>query len=258
MTRWQSNLDPERWPGLDFERLPRHVAVILDGNRRWAKRNLLAQFQGHRAGVDTVRLLVRLCRELDIPHLTLYAFSTENWRRTGAEVDFLMTLIEDALRRELDELHAQGVQVRFIGDVAGLPDSLQRQARVAAERTGGNCGLILNIAANYGGRQELVRAAQQLARRVLMGELSPEAIDEQLVSGALYTADQPDPDLLIRTSGESRISNYMLWQLAYTELYFTDVMWPEFRDVHFLDALRAYQARERRYGANGVAANVPR
>jgi len=240
------------WPGLDRERLPRHVAVIMDGNRRWAKKKLLGGFQGHRAGVETVRVLLRLCRELDIRHLTVYAFSTENWQRSDEEVAFLMSLFEEVIQREIDELDANGVRLRFIGDVPGLPATLQRKIQEAEARTAHNVKLTLNVAANYGGRAELVNAARQLAQRVQAGELEASAIDDAAIAGCLYTADQPDPDLMIRTSGEARISNFLLWQLAYTEIYFTDVLWPEFRQPHFLDALLSYQARDRRFGANGA------
>jgi undecaprenyl diphosphate synthase len=241
------------WPGLDRERLPRHVAVIMDGNRRWAKRKLLGGFQGHRAGVETVRTLVRLCREVGIPHLTLYAFSTENWQRSDEEVSFLMSLFEEVIQRELDDLHRNQVRLRFIGEVEGLPQTLQRHIRQAEGHTAENRGLTLNVATNYGARRELVRATQRLAERVQAGALAPADIDEAAIAAELHTAGQPDPDLLIRTSGEARLSNFLLWQLAYTELYLTDVLWPEFRQPHFLDALLSYQARERRFGGTGGA-----
>jgi len=241
------------WPGLDRTKLPRHVAVIMDGNRRWAKRKLLGGFQGHRAGVETVRVLLKLCRELGIAHLTIYAFSTENWQRSDEEVAFLMSLFEEVIQRELNELVANGVRLRFIGDLAGLPTTLRTRMAESEAQTAHNSAVTLNVAANYGGRRELVEAARQLARRVAAGELSPEAIDEQALAACLYTSDQPDPDLLIRTSGEARLSNFLLWQLAYTELYLTDVLWPEFRQPQFLDALLSYQARERRFGGTGAA-----
>ena len=239
------------WPGLDKERLPRHVAVIMDGNRRWAKKKLLGGFQGHRAGVETVRVLLRLCRELGIPHLTVYAFSTENWQRSDEEVAFLMSLFEEVIGREIEELDKNGVRLRFIGDVPGLPQTLQNKIAEAEGRTAHNRHVTLNVAANYGGRAELVKAARELAEQVKAGTLEPAAIDDALINGRLYTADQPDPDLMIRTSGEARISNFLLWQLAYTEIYFTEVLWPEFRQPHFLDALLSFQARDRRFGANG-------
>ncbi|MEB3327725.1 MAG: isoprenyl transferase [Candidatus Sericytochromatia bacterium] len=252
-----SNDAPQHaWPGLNRDRLPRHVAVIMDGNRRWAKRKLLGGFQGHRAGVETVRTLVRLCREVGIPHLTLYAFSTENWQRSDEEVSFLMSLFEEVIQRELDDLHRNQVRLRFIGDVEGLPRTLQRHIRQAEDHTTGNHGLTLNVATNYGARRELVRATQRLAARVQAGTLAVEAIDEAAISAELHTAGQPDPDLLIRTSGEARLSNFLLWQLAYTELYLTDVLWPEFRQPHFLEALLSYQARERRFGGTGGAPSV--
>ncbi|MFN3428979.1 MAG: isoprenyl transferase [Candidatus Sericytochromatia bacterium] len=236
------------WPGLDRERLPQHIAVIMDGNRRWAKQRLLAGIQGHRAGVDTVRVILKLCRELGIPHLTIYAFSTENWSRSNDEVGFLMGLFEEAIEKEIDELVANGVRLRFIGDLGGLPASLQRRMETAMARTAHNSAITLNVAANYGGRREILKAAQALAVRVASGELKAEDINEDALASELYTAGQPDPDLLIRTSGEARISNYMLWQIAYSEIYFTDVLWPEFRQPQFLDALLDYQKRDRRFG----------
>ena len=240
------------WPGLDRERLPQHVAVIMDGNRRWAKRKLLGGFQGHRAGVETVRVLLKLCRELGIPYLTIYAFSTENWQRSDEEVAFLMSLFEEVIQREIKELLANGVRIRFVGDVAGLPATLQQRMAEAEGQTAHNRHLTLNVAANYGGRREIIQAAQKLAARVAAGELALDGIDEAAISACTYTAGQPDPDLLIRTSGEARISNFLLWQLAYTEIYFTDVLWPEFRQPHFLDALMSFQSRERRFGGTGA------
>lgn len=242
------------WPGLDRAKLPRHVAVIMDGNRRWAKLKLLGGFQGHRAGVETVRTLLKLCRELGIAHLTLYAFSTENWQRPEEEVGFLMGLFEEVISREVASLNANGVRIRFIGAIDGLPATLQRQIAEAEGATAHNDALTLNIAANYGGRREILHAVRALATRVAAGELAPSAIDEAALEAELYTAGQPDPDLLIRTSGEARISNYLLWQIAYTEVYFTDVLWPDFRQPHFLDALLNYQKRDRRFGANSGSA----
>jgi undecaprenyl diphosphate synthase len=236
------------WPGLDRERLPRHLAVIMDGNRRWAKNKLLDGFQGHRAGVETVRVLLKLCRELGIPFLTIYAFSTENWQRSEDEVSFLMSLFEEVIAKEIDELNRNGVRIRFIGDVEGLPPTLQRNMREAEAATAANTDITLNVAANYGGRAEILHAAKVLAARVASGELAIDGIDEAAFGASLYTAGQPDPDLLIRTSGEQRISNYLLWQIAYTEVYFTEVMWPEFRQPHFLEALLDFQARDRRFG----------
>jgi undecaprenyl diphosphate synthase len=236
------------WSGLDRERLPQHVAVIMDGNRRWAKQRLLGGFQGHKAGVETVRVILKLCRELGIPYLTIYAFSTENWSRSDDEVGFLMKLFEEAIEKEIDELVANGVRLRFIGDLSALPPSLQRRMETAMAATAHNDAITLNVAANYGGRREILKAAQALAVRVASGELKVEDIGEDALAGELYTAGQPDPDLLIRTSGEARISNFLLWQIAYTEVYFTEVLWPEFRQPQFRDALLDYQKRDRRFG----------
>jgi undecaprenyl diphosphate synthase len=256
MTPQPPNKPLHAWPGLDTSRLPRHVAVIMDGNRRWAKKKLLGRFQGHRAGVDTVRILLKLCRELGIPHLTIYAFSTENWQRSDEEVKFLMSLFEEAIEKEIDELDANGVRIRFIGHLEELPLSLQKRMADSASRTAHNTAITLNVAANYGGRAEILNAAKCLAEAAVSGQLAPDQIDEAAFARYLYTADQPDPDLLIRTSGECRISNFLLWQLAYTEIYFTDIMWPEFRQGEFLDALLSYQGRDRRFGANSPVERV--
>jgi undecaprenyl diphosphate synthase len=244
------------WGTLDADRLPRHVAVIMDGNRRWAKSKLLGGFQGHRAGVETVRQLLKLCRELEIPFLTIYAFSTENWSRSDEEVGFLMKLFEEAIENEIEELDANGVRLRFVGDLSALPPSLQRRIGSAMDRTAHNSAITLNVAANYGGRADLVHSMRAIARRVADGTLAPELIDESTIEAGLVTAGQPDPDLLIRTSGEARLSNFLLWQLAYTEIYFTDVMWPEFRQPQFRDALLDYQGRDRRFGGTTATAKA--
>lgn len=249
--------DPAVWPGLDLQALPQHVAFIMDGNRRWAKRRLLGSLQGHRAGVETVRELVRMCRDLGIPYLTLYAFSTENWRRSTEEVSFLMSLFEEVIAKELMALGGNGVRLRFLGHLAGLSPALQRRIAEAEAATAANSALTLSIAINYGGRQEIVAAAQALARRVQEGALEPSAIDEAAFAGALYTRGLPDPDLLVRTSGESRVSNYLLWQIAYSEIHFTDVLWPDFRHAEFLAALLSYQGRERRFGGSEPLRLVP-
>lgn len=250
--------DPSHaWPGLDKAVLPRHVAVVMDGNRRWAKRKLLGGFSGHKAGVETVRVLLKLCRELGIGHLTIYAFSTENWRRSDEEVGFLMGLFEEVVRRELDELDRNGVRLRFIGDLSALPKALRKEIAVAEERTANNTAICLNVAANYGGRADILQATKALAQEVVAGRLAVEDIDEARFSAALATGGQPDPDLFIRTSGEARLSNFLLWQAAYTELYFTDTLWPEFRQPHFLQALLSYQNRDRRLGGDTKPGRLP-
>ncbi|MFA0758037.1 MAG: hypothetical protein KEFWMYNX_000045 [Candidatus Fervidibacter sp.] len=240
---------------LDASRLPRHVAIIMDGNRRWARRRGLPVLQGHRAGARATRQVVEACVQLGIPVLTLYAFSTENWRRPSLEVQALLRLIESTLRRERAELHANGVRIRHIGITDGLPATLVEALRESEEITRDNCALVLNVAINYGGRNELTRAMRAVAQEVAQGRLSPDAIDEETIATHLDTAGFPDPDLLIRTGGEQRVSNFLLWQIAYTELYITPTLWPDFGRREFLLALLHYQHRERRFG--GVA-HAPR
>ena len=233
---------------LDGARLPRHVAVIMDGNGRWAKQRNLPRVMGHREGVEALKRTLRLCSDLGIGALTAYAFSTENWSRRGEEVSFLMTLFERVLARELHALEQEQVRIRFLGDLEPLPPGLQRLIADATERTAANSGIHFNVCTNYGGRAELVRAARRLAQRCAAGELDPAAIDEQAFTAELHTAGERDPDLLIRTSGELRISNFLLWQLAYAEIHITDVLWPDFDEAALLGALLDYQGRQRRFG----------
>lgn len=233
---------------LDRDRLPRHVAVIMDGNGRWAQRRGLPRIMGHRQGVDTLKKLLRTCNDWGVGALTAYAFSTENWGRPHAEVDFLMTLFERVLRQELSEMDAEGVRIQFVGNLRSLPASLQAEIDRAVQLTDQNPGIRFTIATNYGGRQEIVQACQAIATEVQLGKLAPEDIDENLFSHHLYTAGLEDPDLLIRTSGEMRISNFLLWQLAYAELYVTDTLWPDFHWDEFHQALSDYQQRHRRFG----------
>ena len=234
--------------GLDPARLPVHVAVIMDGNGRWAKQRNLPRVMGHREGVEALKRTLRLCSDWGIGALTAYAFSTENWNRPGEEVSFLMALFERVLARELHALEQEQVRIRFLGDLEPLPEGLQRLIADATERTAANTGIHFNVCTNYGGRAELVRAAQRLAQRCVAGELDPAAIDEQQLAAELHTAGECDPDLLIRTSGERRISNFLLWQLAYAEIHITDVLWPDFNQAALLDALLDYQGRQRRFG----------
>ena len=241
-------------PGLDPGRLPAHVAVIMDGNGRWAGRRRLPRVMGHREGVEALKRTLRLCSDWGIGALTAYAFSTENWNRPGEEVSFLMTLFERVLAREIDALDQEQVRIRFLGDLEQLPDGLQQLIAQATARTAANSGIHFNVCTNYGGRRELVRAAQRLAELVARGELDPAAIDEQLFAAQLHTAGERDPDLLIRSSGERRISNFLLWQLAYAELHITDVLWPDFDEAALTAALLDYQGRQRRFG--GVEAVV--
>jgi undecaprenyl diphosphate synthase len=235
-------------PDLDRLKLPKHVAVIMDGNGRWGKKQGLARVVGHRKGVDTLKDLLRCCRDWGIPALTAYAFSTENWGRPHEEVDFLMTLFERVLRRELEEMNAEQVRIRFVGQIDALPESLQVEITKAEETTRHNQGTMFTVATNYGGRQEIVQACQALAEMVKTGAIEAADIDENLFSQQLYTQGLLDPDLLIRTSGEMRISNFLLWQLAYSEIYVTDTLWPNFDRRAFHLALVDFQQRQRRFG----------
>ncbi len=233
---------------LDRKRLPRHVAIIMDGNGRWAQRRGLARVRGHAAGVEAVRTTVRLARKLGLSYLTLYAFSEENWQRPAREIRVLMALLLRYLHQELPEMLANQIAFRTIGDLARLPRDIQAEIARVAAATAPKARMVLTLALSYGGRSEILQALQTLARDLLAGRLKPTDIDGTLFSRYLYTADLPDPDLLIRTSGEYRLSNFLLWQSAYTELYFTDTLWPDFREEDLLKALAAYQQRERRYG----------
>jgi undecaprenyl diphosphate synthase len=237
---------------LMLDKMPQHVAIIMDGNRRWASRQRLRILQGHQAGAQTTRMVIEVCSELNVPLLTLYAFSTENWQRPKVEVTGLMRLIEQNLRRELPEMHQNNVQIRHIGHIEELPASLQRQIREAIELTQQNQGLVLNLAINYGGRREIVAAARTLADQVRRGLLTLEQIDEQRFAQHLFTQGCPDPDLLIRTGGEMRVSNFLTWQMAYAELWVTPTLWPDFTKADFLRALLDYQQRERRFGATAT------
>lgn len=244
MARAKAELNPEL--------LPQHVAVIMDGNGRWAKRRLLPRSAGHTAGMFKVKSVIRMSSDLGIRYLTLYAFSTENWKRPESEVSFLMKLLVQFLEQELDEMHARNVVFRTIGDVTSLPDPVQQVLRGAVEKTKNNSGLTVNIALSYGSRAEIAQAAQRAAAEVLSGQLAPEEITEELLGSYLETGGQPDPDLLIRTSGEERLSNFLLYQLAYTEFYFTPVQWPDFDEAEYTKALEAYSRRQRRYGGIGT------
>ena len=220
----------------------------MDGNGRWAESRGLPRVMGHRAGVEALKSTLRLCSDWGIKALTAYAFSTENWARPGDEVNFLMTLFERVLQKELRSLEEEQVCIRFLGDLEGLPEKLQELIADATERTAGNDGIHFNVCTNYGGRRELVRAAQRLAQRAADGDLDPLEIDENSVAAELFTAGEQDPDLLIRTSGEHRISNFLLWQLAYAEIHVTDVFWPDFGPEALTRALLDYQSRQRRFG----------
>jgi len=233
---------------LDKSRLPNHVAVIMDGNGRWAKRLGKPRIRGHQRGVDALKELLRCCKDWGIPSLTAYAFSTENWGRPLEEVEFLMTLFERVLRRELEEMNQENVRIRFVGNLSGLPKSLQQEIERSMIQTKNNTAVNFTVATNYGGRQEIIQACQAIATEVQEGKITPSEIDEQLFEKHLYTKELINPDLLIRTSGEMRLSNFLLWQMAYAEIYVTDTLWPDFNRLQFYQALREYQGRERRFG----------
>jgi undecaprenyl diphosphate synthase len=233
---------------LTVENVPQHVAIIMDGNGRWAKSRGLPRIAGHHTGMKAVKQITMAADRLGVKYLTLYAFSTENWKRPKAEVDFLMRLPQEFLAIELEELIANNVQVRMMGHREALPNHTIDALEEAIRRTTGNTGLVLNFALNYGSRKEMTDAVRLIAEAVRDGELSPEQIDESTFSDHLFTSGIPDPDLLIRTSGELRLSNFMLWQLAYSEMWFTDVYWPDFSESHFHEAIAEYQRRARRYG----------
>ena len=229
---------------VNFERLPAHVAIIMDGNGRWAAQRHLPRVEGHRAGIDAVRDTVESAARLGIRVLTLYAFSVENWKRPASEVSTLMLLLKRYLRSELNTLLKNNIRFKVIGRMEELAPDIQAELTTAIERTANGGGMLFNIALNYSGRAEIVEAARQ----AIASGLRPEQLDEERFGGLLYTAGQPDPDLLIRTSGEMRVSNFLLWQIAYAEIYVTETLWPDFRRQHLLEAVLAYQKRERRYG----------
>jgi undecaprenyl diphosphate synthase len=233
---------------LDRTRMPRHIAVIMDGNRRWARERSLPSLMGHQAGVKVFRTMVETCVELDIKSLTAYAFSKENWKRSAEEVAILLRLFEHYSKKEREHLYKNGVKFRPIGFLDELPGSLRKEFRKTEEFTKNNTRLILNLAVNYGARAEIIQVCKSIVTEIGEGRLAPEGIDEALFSGFLMTADQPDPDLLIRTSGEMRISNFLLWQLAYTELWFSGSYWPDFTPKELVLSILDFQSRDRRFG----------
>jgi undecaprenyl diphosphate synthase len=228
--------------------LPVHVAIIMDGNGRWARRRGLPRVAGHRAGMSRVRQVIRDCDEIGIRYLTLYAFSTENWKRPKEEVEYLMRLPGEFFRNEIDELVERGVQVRFIGDTTKLPAYTQEIVQKTLERTRNNTGMVVNFALNYGGRSDVLEAVRAYAREVAAGTATWEDLREETFQQYLSTGNMPDPDLVIRTSGELRLSNFLIWQAAYAELWFTDVLWPDFTRADLEQAIRDYQGRKRRFG----------
>jgi undecaprenyl diphosphate synthase len=244
-----SGVEEERlFAELDSNKLPQHIAVIMDGNGRWAQRRHLPRIAGHRAGVQSARTVIESCARLNIPALTLYAFSMENWRRPKAEIDFLMRLLREYLRKELPVIHRNNIRLLVIGRPDQLPEAVRTDVERAMEQTAKNSGMQLAVALNYGGRAELVDAFNRILDRVRNNGLANARVDEEMVSQHLYTAGLPDPDLLIRTSGEMRVSNFLLWQIAYAEIYVTETLWPDFTRAQLLEALLDFQKRERRYG----------
>jgi undecaprenyl diphosphate synthase len=233
---------------LDADKLPQHVAVIMDGNGRWAQKRHLPRVAGHRAGVQSARSVIETCAALNIPALTLYAFSMENWRRPKAEIDFLMRLLREYLRRELPVIHRNNIRLLIIGRTDQLPDAVRADVEKAMRQTAGNSGMKLAVALNYGGRAELVDAFNDILDDLKKNGTPGHRVDEEMISQHLYTAGLPDPDLLIRTSGEMRVSNFLLWQIAYAEIYVTETLWPDFTRAQLYEALIDFQKRERRYG----------
>ena len=238
-------------PNIDPQNLPKHVAIIMDGNGRWAKKKTMNRIRGHEEGAGSVRHIVKASREIGIHWLTLYAFSEENWKRPKYEVEALMKLLSRFLKGELDEMLNNGIRFQTIGRIEKLPKYVQNRLQKTVEKTSKNKDMVLTLALSYGSRQEVSDAIQKIAKRIESGELTSDKITEQIVSDSLYTGDMPDPDLLIRTSAEYRLSNFLLWQMAYTEFYFTPTLWPDFRKEEYLKAIEEYQKRERRYGATG-------
>jgi undecaprenyl diphosphate synthase len=243
-------------PIIDPHYLPRHVAIVMDGNGRWAEKRNKPRLFGHKIGADSVRDIVEISREIGVEILTLYAFSSENWNRPTSEVTGLMSILHSYLTSELSRMLKNDIRLTCIGDMSRLPDGVRTVLQDSIEKTSRNTSLILNLALSYGSKGELVRAVQLLAEKCVRGELSPAEIDIQSISNHLYTAGMIDPDLLIRTGGEARLSNFLLWQASYAEIYFTDVMWPDFRRKEFLDAIVDFQSRERRYGRTGAQMRI--
>jgi Undecaprenyl pyrophosphate synthetase (EC 2.5.1.31) len=242
---------PDAISDIANQSMPKHVAIIMDGNGRWAQQRGKIRVAGHKAGVASVRQVVSIASRMGINALTLFAFSSENWRRPATEVSALMELFMFVLAREVRKLHDSNIRLRVVGDIHGFSERLQKKIREAEALTGSNTGMTLNIAANYGGRWDIVQATQKIAIKLANGSLMPEQIDEALLAEHLSMADIPDVDLLIRTGGDHRISNFLLWQIAYAELYFTPVLWPDFGEEQFLDAIASFVSRERRFGCTG-------
>jgi undecaprenyl diphosphate synthase len=233
---------------IDPDKLPRHIAIIMDGNGRWAERHAMGRVLGHRKGAESVRVVVRTCRRIGISCLTLYAFSMENWLRPKAEVRALLQLLKEYLVNEVQEMMDQDIRLTAIGNLDSLGAPVLMKLRETIERTAGNQGMVLNLALSYGGRDEIATAVGRIVSDGLAGKIKPADVTKELCQRYLYTSGLPDPDLLIRTGGEYRISNFLLWQMAYTEFYFTDILWPDFREPDLMEAIAEYQQRERRFG----------
>ena len=233
---------------IDYENLPVHIAIIMDGNGRWAKKRGFPRSIGHREGARTLKKITQFCGDIGIKYLTVYAFSTENWKRPKNEVESLMALLLDYLKNAETHIGGKNVRIRTIGDISIMNKDIQDEVERVTRITGNNKGLVLNIALNYGGRDEIVYSVKEIAHDIKKGTLKTEDVTEELITKRLYTKDMPDPDLLIRPGGEKRISNFLLWQLAYTELWYTDVLWPDFRKEHIIEAIKEFQKRNRRFG----------
>jgi len=234
---------------LDIHKMPSHIAIIMDGNGRWAQERGLPRVSGHKAGVNALKEIIIACSDLNIKVLSLYAFSTENWKRPKEEVNALMNLLVSSLKKEIDKLNENNIKIRVIGEKKGLPEKVQKEVIKAEERTKNNTGLILNVALNYGGRKEIIHCVKEVCKKVINNELTLDDIDENIFSQMLYTNGLPDPDLIIRPSGELRLSNFLLWQSAYSEFWFTPVYWPDFKKEHLIQAIIDYQKRNRRFGS---------
>ena len=233
---------------IDKRRIPQHIAIIMDGNGRWATKKGLPRSFGHNKGVSVLKEIIKASKNLGCRVLTVYAFSTENWTRPDKEVDFLINLFGKVLRKEIDEINEESIKIKFIGDVSAFPETLKLIMKSSESRTQNNQDFILNVCVNYGGRQEIVKVAKEIALKSFNGEIKASEVNEELFNSELLTKGVKDPELLIRTSGEKRISNFLLWQLAYSEIYITDVLWPDFNEVEFLKAIIDYQSRNRRFG----------
>ncbi len=233
---------------IDKQKVPEHVAIIMDGNGRWATKKGLARSFGHNKGVNVLKEILKASKNLGCKVLTVYAFSTENWTRPTKEVDFLINLFSEVLEKQIDEIHQESIRIKFIGDLTPFPATLKKLIQNAESLTKNNNTFLLNVCANYGGRQEIVKVAKEIASKSLSGEIKPSEVNEELFNSKLLTSGIKDPELLIRTSGEKRISNFLLWQLAYSEIYISEVLWPDFNEVEFLKAIIDYQSRNRRFG----------